>query len=85
MIICNRKSPVFWQEKSGNSTLTLNLFSILCVQPVWFSLTKTKTKIGKNEKITNLLTKTTTKTKKMKTKTKLKLKNSLKTKTKIKK
>ena len=81
MIICNRKSPVFWQEKSGNSTLTLNLFSILCIQPVWFSLTK----IGKNEKITNSLTKTTTKTKKMKTKTKLKLKNSLKTKTKTKK
>ena len=32
--------------------------------PVWFSLTKTKTKMVKNEKITNSLTKTKTKTKK---------------------
>ena len=53
---------------------------------VWFSLTKTKTKMVKNEKITNSLTKTKTKTKKMmKTKTKLKRKNRkrLKTKTKM--
>ena len=33
-----------------------------CV-PVWFSLTKTKTKMAKNEKMTNSLTKTKTKTK----------------------
>ena len=53
---------------------------------VWFSLTKTKTKMMKNEKITNSLTKTKTKTKKMmKTKTKLKRKNRKRLKTKTKK
>ena len=41
-----------------------NLIIRCTVKAVWFSLTKTKTKMVKNEKITNLLTKTKTKTKK---------------------
>ena len=53
---------------------------------VRFSLTKMKTKMVKNEKITNSLTKTKTKTKKMmKTKTKLKRENRKWVKTKKKK
>ena len=39
--------------------------SLLSTRPVWFLSTKPKTKMVKNEKITNLLTKTKTKTKKI--------------------
>ena len=51
--------------------------------PVWFSLTKTK--MVKNEKITNLLTKTKTETKNDETNTKLKRENRKRFKTETKK
>ena len=54
--------PAEWPQHLMHRGHSAGQLSDRCA--VWFSLTKTKTKMVKNEKITNSLTKTKTKTKK---------------------